>query len=59
METIIYKIEISSLFGIIYTMTSKGLIIETQEVSPSRALSFAHTMGLAFMEDDGDAKYYW
>lgn len=59
METIIYKIEISQFYGIILSMTTRGTILESQEVSPSKALSFAHSKGLGFMEDDGTSKYYW
>lgn len=59
METIIYKIELSSKYGIIIKMTTKGDIISSEEVSTSNALHFARIKGLAFMEDTGDAKYYW
>lgn len=59
METIIYKIELSSNYGIIFTMTTKGFIISSEEVSTSKALHFARIKGLSFMEDSGEAKYYW
>ena len=59
METIIYKIELTSEYAFIFTMTTKGDILNTEEVSASSALKFAHANGLSFMEDSGEAKYYW
>lgn len=58
METI-YKIELSGNYGIIFTMTTNGNILEIEEVSASRALIFARMKGLSFMEDTGDSKCYW
>lgn len=59
MENIIYTIELTSTYGIIFSMKTNGTILDSEEVSVQKALSFAGSNGLAFMEDDGEVKRYW
>ncbi|MPM91552.1 hypothetical protein SDC9_138683 [bioreactor metagenome] len=59
METIIYKMEISETEAIIYTMTTKGDILGSEEMHPLFATHFAAKHGLSCMQDDGFVKCYW
>lgn len=51
--------EISETEAIIYTMTTKGDILGSEEMHPLFATHFAAKHGLSCMQDDGFVKCYW
>jgi len=59
METTIYKIELADNFAVIFKMERNGMILDSEEVSTSKALDFISRKGLSMMEYDGEIKCYW
>lgn len=59
METFSYKVEISGDTAVINRMFTNGELINAVEVNIDKAKKFISQKGLAFMYDDGEAKYYW